>query len=296
MRFVSLGAGMAVLATAFLAATAATDEVFLRGGGRVSGVIVERTKDAVVIETAPGRVTLPMKRVERITESRSALEGYRERADALAPGDVDGWAALARWAAERDLLTQSRDAWQRVLAVDPSHPEANTALGRVRLDGAWMGEDEAHRARGDVMFEGRWVTPAEHEALIRERAAEEASARERREAGLRVREAEARAREAEARAREAEAAAQAPAEEGGIPLWWGWGGVGVLPPPFPPPLEPMAEPMPPESAPPPAAPPSTRPSSIGPTQPSGSPATGKPAPERERPQPAPSGVGKSRPD
>jgi len=296
MRFVSLGAGMAVLATAFLAATAATDEVFLRGGGRVSGVIVERTKDAVVIETAPGRVTLPMKRVERITESRSALEGYRERADALAPGDVDGWAALARWAAERDLLTQSRDAWQRVLAVDPSHPEANTALGRVRLDGAWMGEDEAHRARGDVMFEGRWVTPAEHEALIRERAAEEASARERREAGLRVREAEARAREAEARAREAEAAAQAPAEEGGIPLWWGWGGVGVLPPPFPPPLEPMAEPMPPESAPPPAAPPSTRPSSIGPTQPSGSPATGKPAPERERPQAAPSGVGKSHPD
>ena len=300
MRFVSFPAGVAVLAIVFPAATVAADEVLLRGGGRVSGVIVERTNDAVVIETAPGRVTLPMKRVEKIVESRSALEGFRERADALAPGDVDGWAALARWAAERDLLTQSRDAWRRVLALDPSHPEANATLGRVWLDGVWMGEDEAHRARGEVPFEGRWVTPAEHEALIRERAAEEASTRERREADLRVREAEARAREAEARAREAEAAAQAPIDEGGLPLWWGWGGgwggVGVLPPAFPPRHEPKAHPMPPAPGAPPAAPPSTRPSSIGPTQPSGSPATGKPAPERERPQAAPSGVAKSHPD
>jgi hypothetical protein len=295
MRLVTLRTGMAVLATVFPAATVAADEVFLRGGGRVSGVIVERTQDAVVIETAPGRVTLAMRRVERITEGRSALQEYRERADALAPGDVDGWAALARWAAERDLITQSQDAWQRVLAVDPSHPEANAALGRVRLGGAWVAEDEAHRARGEVMFEGRWVTPAEHEALIRERAADEASARERRDAELRVREAEARVREAEARAREAEAAAQAPVEEGGIPLWWGWGGVGVLPPPFPPPLRPRPGPMPPEPAPPPPAPPSTRPSSIGPIPP-GSPATPKPAPERERPRGLPSGIGESHRD
>ena len=91
-----------------------------------------------------------------------------------------------------------------VLAADPSHREANAALGRVEVDGTWMGQDEAYRARGYVSFEGRWVTPPEHEALVRERAAEEASERETREAGLRVREAEARAREAEARAREAE--------------------------------------------------------------------------------------------
>ena len=141
-----------------------------------------------------------MKRIERIVESRSALEEFHERAAALAPGDAAGWATLARWAAERDLVTQSREAWQRVLAADPAHPEANAALGRVELDGEWVSEDEAYRARGYVEYEGRWVTPAEHEALVRERAAEEASARERREAELRVREAEARAREAEARA------------------------------------------------------------------------------------------------
>ncbi len=225
------------LSAALLAAPAVPDEVFLRGGGCVRGIIVERTKDAVVLETAPGRVTLSMRRIERIVESRSALEEYEERAATLAPGDVGGWAALARWAAERNLLTPAREAWRRVLAADPSHPEANAALGRVELDGRWMAQDDAYRARGYVPFEGRWVTPAEHEALVRERAAEEASALEGREAALRVREAEARAREAEARAQEAENA-MAPVEDGGIPLWWGWGGGGYLPPVLRPPHEP----------------------------------------------------------
>jgi hypothetical protein len=222
-----------LLAALLAAASATPDEVFLRGGGRVSGVIVERTKETVALETGPGRVTLPLSRVEKILESRSNLQAYHERESDLAAHDVEGWAALARWAAERDLVTQSRQAWQRVLAINPSHPEANAALGRVELDGAWMGADEAYRARGYVQFEGRWVTPAEHEARVREQAVEEASERDRREAELRVREAEARAREAEARAREAEAAAQPVTSGDGIPLWWGWGG-GVLLPPAPP--------------------------------------------------------------
>jgi hypothetical protein len=214
----------------------------------VNGVVVERTKDRVVIETGPGRVSLPMSRVERIVESRSALAAFQERAAELDPGDAAGWAALARWAAERDLFTAAREAWRRVLAVDPAHPEANAALGRVDVDGTWMEEDEAYRARGYVRFDGRWVTPEEHEVLVREQAAEEEAARERREAELRVREAEARAREAEARAREAEAAGEA--EGGGIPYWWVLaGGGGVL---LPPPVDPVDAPPPP---PPPASPP-----------------------------------------
>jgi hypothetical protein len=285
---------LTLLAAALWATPAASDEIFLRGGGHVRGVIVERTNDTVVIETAPGRLTFPMKRVERIVESRSALEEFQERAAELAPGDAAGWATLARWAAERDLLTQSREAWQRVLASDPSHAEANAALGRVELDGAWVTEAEAYRARGYVEHEGRWVTPAEHEALVRERAAEEASARERREADLRVREAEARAREAEARAREAEAGAQQSTEDGGIPLWWGWGGVGGVPP-FPPPEEPPPGPIPPET-PPPGPPSSTPPSSIGPMPPSNPPAGSQPATRAEPPNSGHSSIAKPRPD
>jgi hypothetical protein len=224
------------LLTAVLAAAPAlSDEIHLVGGGRVSGRVVERTATRVAIETGPGRVTLPLSRVERIVEGRSALETFAERAAELEAGDVAGWAELARWAEERDLLTQARLAWQRVLATDPGHPEANSALGRVQLDGTWMSADDAYRSRGYVPYAGRWLTPAEHEAAVREREADEAAALGQREADLRVREAEARVREAEARAREAEAAAEE--STAGIPIGYGYGygygyGFGGVVPPY----------------------------------------------------------------
>ena len=116
----------------------------------------------------------------------------------------------------------------------------------MKMDGRWVSEDESYRARGYVQYEGEWITPAEHEAILRERAAEDARDRERREAESRVREAEARAEEAEARAREAEA--QQASE--GIPLWYGWGagpaywpaGPVVRPPVAP--SRPVARPVP----------------------------------------------------
>ena len=210
-----------VVAAVLVTAPSPADEIHMKGGGRVSGRIVERTATRVAIETGPGRVTLPLSRVERIVEGRSALEVFAERAEGPGAGDVVGWAELARWAEERDLLTQARVAWQRVLATDPTNPEANAGLGRVALDGVWMSSDDAYRARGYVSYEGRWLTPAEHEAALREREADAAASLQMREASLRVQEAEARVREAEARAREAEAAVD---QSGGIPLGYAYGG------------------------------------------------------------------------
>jgi hypothetical protein len=214
-----------LLAAWLLAAPVAADEVWLRGGGRLSGIVVEETAHSVVVEIGPGRVTLPARLVERIVHGRSPIESYRERAAGLDPRDAEGWADLARWADEREMATLATEAWRRALAADPSHPSANLALGRARVDGEWLDEDEAYRARGYVLFDGRWVTPAEHEAFVREREAD--SERERRASERRVREAEGRAREAEDRAREAEAAAQEAAA--GIPYWWGWGAGAAWP-------------------------------------------------------------------
>ena len=124
-----------LLAASLAAAPALADEIHLKGGGRVTGRVVERTATRLTIETGPGSVTLPMSRVEKIVEGRSAIEVFAERAAELAPSDVQGWAELARWAEERDLLTQARQAWQRVLSHDPGNAEANESLGRVALDG-----------------------------------------------------------------------------------------------------------------------------------------------------------------
>ena len=210
----------------FLAGPAAwADEVFLRGGGSIHGEVVQRTAASVVMEVGPGRMTLPMSRVDRIVATTSDLSIYRDRAARLAPGDAPKWLVLARWADGRDLLTQAREAYEHVVAVDPENAAANAALGRVRLAGRWVTAEESFRARGYVPFEGGWVTTEERSAALADRAAE-ARARERTaEAESRAREAEARARTAEADARRAEAEGQGAGA--GIPYPYVYGGGGI---------------------------------------------------------------------
>ena len=210
----------------FLAGPAAwADQVFLRGGGSIHGEVVQRTEASVVMEVGPGRMTLPMSRVDRIVATTSDLSIYRERAARLAPGDVAGWLGLARWAEGRDLLTQSREAYEHVVAVEPENAAANAALGRVRLAGRWVTAEESYRARGYVPFDGGWVTPEERSAALADRAAEARARELTAEADARAREAEARARTAEADARRAEAEAQG--SSSGVPYPYVYGGGGI---------------------------------------------------------------------
>ena len=210
-----------LLLAALLPAAASADEIFLKSGGRLSGRIVSRTASEIAVEIGAGRITVPTASVVRIEEGRSDLQEYEERARGLASADAAGWVALGEWASARGLGTQAREAFERALAAAPDDPRANAALGRVQLGGRWVSEDEGYRARGYVQYEGEWITPAEHEAILRERAAEERD-RERQQSETRVREAEERAEQAEAKAKQAEAKAEQEASEG-LPLWYGWG-------------------------------------------------------------------------
>jgi hypothetical protein len=212
-----------LLSTAALASGVVTaDEVFLVGGGRIIGEVVEQSANAVVVDVGPGRVTLPASRVSRIASGRSALAVYRSRAARLGPADAAGWLELGLWARDSDLLTLAREAFERVLAADPANEAAHRALGHVRLSGQWMTESESYRARGYVDFEGSWMTPAQARLLADQRAVEAEARRADREAAAREREAEARARTAEAEAVRAAAEAQA-AQSSGIPYGWVFG-------------------------------------------------------------------------
>ena len=241
-----------VLAAVLLAGAATADEVFLKGGGRLSGRIVSRSETKVEVDVGAGRIAVPASSVLRIEEGRSALQEYEERAGKLAAGDTDGWVALGQWADARGLGTQAREAYHRALAASPLDPRANEALGNVLMNGRWVSEDESYRARGYVQYQGEWITPAEHDAIQREQAAEDARDRERRESESRAREAEARAAEAEARAKKAEEEArEAQQASEGIPLWYGWGAgpvdwpVGpIVRPPNPPRPGPRPQPLP----------------------------------------------------
>jgi hypothetical protein len=143
-------AGALVLSAAASAPAAMADEVFLVGGGRIVGEVVERTAQAIVVEVGAGRVTLPASRVVRVAPGTSVLSVYRERAARLGPRDAGGWLDLAQWARDQDLETLAGEAFARVLAIDPSNETAHRGLGHVRLGGEWMSEDESYRARGSV--------------------------------------------------------------------------------------------------------------------------------------------------
>jgi hypothetical protein len=213
-----------VVAAALGCLRAGADEIYLKSGGQFSGRIISRTATAVEMDIGAGKIGVPMSSVLRIEEGHSTLQEYEERASRQPPGDVDAWITLGDWAAEQGLGAQAREAYTRALAASPSDRRANEALGNMQIDGRWVGEDEGYQARGFVRFEGQWITPVEHEAILRERAAEDQREHQRREGELRAREADARAQEAESRAREAEAkAAEANSAQEGIPLWYGWG-------------------------------------------------------------------------
>jgi hypothetical protein len=225
----------AILATTLLTAAgawASADEVWLKGGGRIVGEVMERRADAVLVDVGPGTLTLPMARVDRIVSSSSRLAEFRNRAARLNPQDVQGWLALAAWADQSDLRTQAREAWEHVVSVDPRNSAAHRALGNLWQGGRWMARDDAMRAQGLVEFEGQWITPGEREARLRLDAAEAVARRETALADARVAEAEARAREAEARAHAAEVDAVRAEEgysDGGIPFFpYAYGGAVVV--------------------------------------------------------------------
>lgn len=209
---------------ALLPAAAAADEVFLKSGGKLSGRIVSRTATTIEVDVGAGNVTVPASSVVRVEEGRSALHEYQDRASKIPADDAQGWLALGDWANGQGLSSQAREAYNRAKSASPNDPRANAALGNVQVDGRWLSEDESYRAKGYVKFEGEWITPAEHEAILRTRAAEAQQEQQRSQAQAQAREAEARAQEAEARAKEAEKQAQEAQEQmDGLPLWYGWG-------------------------------------------------------------------------
>ena len=158
-----------------------SDVVYLKGGGKFSGRIVEQTAERMVIDIGDGVIGFSMDRVEEIVKGPSPLDEYDARAGKLGPQDVNGWRSLAQWASTKGLSAQSRAAYKRVLAIAPDDPEAREALGFVKIDGRWLTEEESYRARGFVRYEGEWLTPAEVQLAqsnaAREQARDEADKR-----------------------------------------------------------------------------------------------------------------------
>ena len=204
--------------------TLLADVVYLKGGGKFTGRIVEQTEERMVIDIGDGVIGFSMERVEEIVKGPAPLDEYDTRAGKLGPQDVNGWRSLAQWASARGLSAQSRAAYKKVLAVAPDDKEAREALGFVQVDGRWLTEEESYRARGFVKYDGEWMTPAEVQVAQSTATAEQA----RRDAERRAMDAEAAAADAQQRAEDAERRAQeAQSQQYNDPVFFGGFGYGV---------------------------------------------------------------------
>ena len=209
-----------VLVIALAAAPLLADDVYLRGGGQITGTIVERTTDSVRVDVGGGTLTVRMSSVVRIEETVSPLQEYRARAARIPEGDVEAWRKLARWATSGALGTMASQAWSKVVEIMPDDPEANRALGRVQYGGRWVTEEESYRARGYVEFEGEWMTPGERQTILEDERA-------RGEADRQAEAARLQAEEKAKREREAKEAAEHDIWRGsalpGDATYWPWG-------------------------------------------------------------------------
>jgi len=180
------------------------DDVYLVGGARFSGRIVEQTETMVSIDIGAGVVGVALSRVNYLVKAPSALDAYDQKAARLGQKDAEGWRKLGRWAGQEGLGAPSRYAYQIVLVNLPDDAEAREALGFVRLDGRWMTDEESYLTQGYVKYDGEWMTPAEAQQAQESAAAEQA----RQDAKRLARDEETAKMQAEAQASKVEKQAQ----------------------------------------------------------------------------------------
>lgn len=166
----------AIAIIALAAAPVLADDIHLRGGGQITGQIIEQTDDSVTVDIGGGTISANMSSVVKIDKNNSPLQEYRERAAKIPTGDAEAWRELARWAKGYSLSSQAREAYREVVAILPDDEEANKAIGMVQLNGRWVTEEEGYRAQGYVQFEGKWMTPAEQQSIVAGRQAQQAQA------------------------------------------------------------------------------------------------------------------------
>ncbi len=146
-------------------AGAFADIVYLNTGGKVTGKIIERRADEIVVSTPRGLIaTIPLKDIETIEEG-SVEDLYKQQLGELKDDDADGHYKLGLWCKDVGLAKEAKKQFEKVVALKPEHEEARWALGYQQVGGKWVAEEELMRSKGFIKHEGKWITKEDHEKI-----------------------------------------------------------------------------------------------------------------------------------
>lgn len=101
-----------------------TAEITLKDGRRVSGVLVNRLADRVVLRIGEVETNFPLDIISDLRALPTVEEQYEQLRAALADEDVDGHLRLAEWVRSRGRLDLALWEVEHVLAVQPTNAQA----------------------------------------------------------------------------------------------------------------------------------------------------------------------------
>ncbi len=115
------------------------------------------------IKTEAGNVDLAPDRVKAHREGVGPRTAFLQKAAEVEATDVVGQYKLALEAEAAGLKDLADAAYRRVLAKESDHLAARRALGYEKVGTDWISAADAKRRKGLVLFDGRWMLPAEIE-------------------------------------------------------------------------------------------------------------------------------------
>jgi hypothetical protein len=150
-----------------LATAALADEVVLRNGSAISGIVREEG-DRVIVEMDYGTMTFKKVDVRSISRGEDVISQFQAKAKAAT--DVKGMMELAAWARDRGLTGRAHDLYRKVIVLDPDQAEARKALGYEKVNDLWLTGDDLMTARGFVKLGGRWMAKDTADRILEQEA------------------------------------------------------------------------------------------------------------------------------
>ncbi len=163
---------LGILAFVAVAAVASADTITFKDGRTLEGKIVSDDGETVTFKTRFGTQSVSRRDIAKLERGLTLLDEYKKRKEALKKDDLDSRLELAEWCRSNKLMTEMKEVYRTVLAIDPNHPIANRELGRVQVNGVWYATSELDKvkeaenlARGLVKYKGEWIPKEDAEKL-----------------------------------------------------------------------------------------------------------------------------------
>lgn len=138
------------------AAAAFADEIVLRDGRKINGV-VETEKDEYVIRSGASAMRIPKHEVSAIIRKQTLEQRYENLRLVTPENDVKEQIALGKWCRANNLPKQAQAHFKRALELEPNNYEARRGAGFQLVNGEWKTREEIYREQGKELYKGEWL-------------------------------------------------------------------------------------------------------------------------------------------